>query len=160
MNVFLEIFSKFLEQPFCRTLPVSCFSSLLKSSGWMTVISFFFGHLSVFWVFFSSFRVTLRLLAINVEKPLGTFIFFALTEKNISLFGGEVLLRQLSFNQSIKIHGLFLQYFTESLRVKIFFFYRGFLSQPFTNHRTAGEGGGHFFNSSLPLPPASQTLRH
>ena len=26
------------------------------------------------------------------------------------------------------------------------------------NHRTAGEGGGHFFNSSL--PPPSQTLRH
>ena len=23
-----------------------------------------------------------------------------------------------------------------------------------------GKGGGHFFNSSLPLPPASQTLRH
>ena len=36
----------------------------------------------------------------------------------------------------------------------------GYLSQPFTNHRTAGEGGGHFFISSLPLPPASQTLRH
>ena len=36
----------------------------------------------------------------------------------------------------------------------------GFLSQPFTNHRTAGEEGGHFFNSSLPLPPASQTLRY
>ena len=31
---------------------------------------------------------------------------------------------------------------------------------PFTNHRTAREGGGHFFNSSIPLPPASQTLRH
>ena len=42
----------------------------------------------------------------------------------------------------------------------IFFFYLGFFSQPFTNHGTAGEGGGHFFNSSLPLPPASQTLRH
>ena len=28
-----------------------------------------------------------------------------------------------------------------------------------SNTRT-GEGGGHFFNSSLPLPPASQTLRH
>ena len=41
-----------------------------------------------------------------------------------------------------------------------FFFYLVFLSQPFTNHRTAGEGGGHSFNSSLPLPPASQTLRH
>ena len=23
-----------------------------------------------------------------------------------------------------------------------------------------GEGGGHFLDSSLPLPPASQTLRH
>ena len=42
----------------------------------------------------------------------------------------------------------------------LFFFCRGFLSRPFTNHRTAGEGGRHFFNSSLSLPPASQTLRH
>ena len=41
-----------------------------------------------------------------------------------------------------------------------FFFYLGFLSRTFTNHRTAEEGGGHFFNSSLPLPPASQTIRH
>ena len=42
-----------------------------------------------------------------------------------------------------------------------FFFYcQGFFSRPFTNHRIAGEGGGHFCNSSLPLPPASQTLRH
>ena len=42
----------------------------------------------------------------------------------------------------------------------IFFFYLGFLSRAFTNHRTAREGGGYFFNSSLLLPPASQTLRH
>ena len=41
-----------------------------------------------------------------------------------------------------------------------FFFYVGFLSRTFTNHRTAGEGGGHFINSSVPLPPASQALRH
>ena len=41
-----------------------------------------------------------------------------------------------------------------------FFFYLGFLSGTFTIHRTAGERGGHLFNSSLPLPPASQTLRH
>ena len=34
-----------------------------------------------------------------------------------------------------------------------------FLSRTFTIHRTAGEGGGHFCNSLLPLPPASQTLR-
>ena len=42
----------------------------------------------------------------------------------------------------------------------IFLFYLSFLSQTFTIHRTAGEGRGHLFNSSLPLPPASQTRRH
>ena len=41
-----------------------------------------------------------------------------------------------------------------------FFFYLGFLSQTFTIHGTAGEVGGYLFNSSLPLPPASHTLRH
>ena len=40
------------------------------------------------------------------------------------------------------------------------FFLTGFFSRRFRNHRTAGEGGGYFFNSSLPLSPASQTLRH
>ena len=40
-----------------------------------------------------------------------------------------------------------------------FFFYLGFLSRTFTNHRTAGEEGAHFFISSLPVPPASQTLK-
>ena len=43
---------------------------------------------------------------------------------------------------------------------KVSFFYLGFLSRPFTIHRTVVERGGHFFNSSLPLPPASPTLRH
>ena len=41
-----------------------------------------------------------------------------------------------------------------------FFFYPEFLSQPLMNHRTAGEGEGRFFNLSLPLPPALETLRH
>ena len=40
------------------------------------------------------------------------------------------------------------------------FFYLGFLLQTFTIHRTAGEEGGYLFNASLPLPPASQALRH
>ena len=43
---------------------------------------------------------------------------------------------------------------------RFFFFYLGFLSRIFTIHRTAGEGGGYLFNSSLPLPPASQTHKH
>ena len=42
----------------------------------------------------------------------------------------------------------------------IFFFCLGFLSRTFTIHRTAGEEGGYLFNSSLPLPPVSQALRH
>ena len=41
-----------------------------------------------------------------------------------------------------------------------FFFYLGFVSRTFMNHRTAREEGGHSINSPLPLPPASQTLRH
>ena len=41
-----------------------------------------------------------------------------------------------------------------------FFFDLGFLAQTFANHRTTGEWGGHFFNSSLPLPLAPQILRH
>ena len=42
----------------------------------------------------------------------------------------------------------------------ISFFDMGFLSRPFTNHRTAGGGGRHLCNSPLPLPPSSKTLRH
>ena len=49
--------------------------------------------------------------------------------------------------------------FNQSMEIP-FFFYLGFLSQLFTNRRTVGEGGGHSFNSSLPLPLAWQTLRH
>ena len=41
-----------------------------------------------------------------------------------------------------------------------FFFCVGFLSRAFTNHRTAGEGGGFFINSSLPFLPALQTLKY
>ena len=40
------------------------------------------------------------------------------------------------------------------------FFYLGFLAWTFTNHRTTGEGGDISLKSSLPVPPASQTLRH
>ena len=40
------------------------------------------------------------------------------------------------------------------------FLYLGFLSRTFRNHRTSEEGGGRYFESSLPLSPASQTLRH
>ena len=64
-------------------------------------------------------------------------------------------------NKKRKILIVFDDMIADMLRnKKLFFFYLDFLSRPFTNHRTAGEWGGHFFNSSLPLPLASQTLRH
>ena len=62
------------------------------------------------------------------------------------------------FFSSVK-HRLKFLYFSGN-HSTVCFFYLGFLSRTFTVHRTAGEGGGHLFNSSLPLPPASQTLRH
>ena len=34
------------------------------------------------------------------------------------------------------------------------------VSQIFTIQRTVGKTGGYLFDSSLPFPPASQTLRH
>ena len=40
----------------------------------------------------------------------------------------------------------------------LLFFFLGFLSRTFTNHKTEGKRGGYFFNSSLPLSTASQTL--
>ena len=40
------------------------------------------------------------------------------------------------------------------------FFLIEFPKQTFTIHKTAVEGGGYSFNSSLPLPPASQTHTH
>ena len=53
-----------------------------------------------------------------------------------------------------------LLYEAMTIQKRFFFSIQVFLSRTFTNHRTAGKGGGHFLNSSLPLPPASQTLRH
>ena len=41
-----------------------------------------------------------------------------------------------------------------------FFFYLVFLSQVFLIHKRAGKQGSYLFSSSVPLPPASQTLRH
>ena len=41
-----------------------------------------------------------------------------------------------------------------------FLFYLGFLSRTFVTYRTVGERGDYIFNSSVPLSPASHTLRH
>ena len=62
----------------------------------------------------------------------------------------------------LKIVGGSHQHETLSNRNKVVLVHTilGFLSRIFTIHRTAEEEGGYFFNSSLPLPPVSLTLRH
>ena len=65
-------------------------------------------------------------------------------------------------SQTLKQLFGYLRYFFLIYFIVFFliFSYLFFFSKPFTNHRTEGEGVGNFLNSSLPLPPASQTLRH
>ena len=69
-------------------------------------------------------------------------------------------------NQSIDLFciELFLDVVKQNLLLLLLFFllffYLAFLSQIFTIHRTAGEGGGCFLISFLPLPPTLQTLSH
>ena len=55
-----------------------------------------------------------------------------------------IMTQVLGKNNKIHVNGC-------PCHIFFFFFYLGFLSQPFTNHRTAREERGHFFNSSLPL---------
>ena len=99
----------------------------------MTVTYFFFRHLFVFWVSFTSVRVTLELVAINVEKLCGEdsrrIYFFASTEKIFLSFVGSYYWDSFRFNQSIifsKIviktelkQDLSLQYFTKYLSLTI-----------------------------------------
>ena len=81
---------------------------------------------------------------------MNTFLFFG--------NGIRMLCFSFSFSQRVQI--MKTEYKYGQYCSPLFFFYLGFFSQTFTNHRTAGEGGEHFFNSSLPLPPSSQTLRN
>ena len=66
-----------------------------------------------------------------------------------------------AFNPVFLFFCLFVCFFLFVVVICLFFccflwdisFYLGFLSRTFTIHMTAGEGGGYFFNFSLPLPP-------
>ena len=51
-------------------------------------------------------------------------------------------------------------YVLKKIMTFIPFFLSVFFSRILTIHRIAREGGDYFFSSFLPLPPASQTLRH
>ena len=64
--------------------------------------------------------------------------------ENVCLFESIKSLRKSNFKRLCTVpRGLLL--------MSQFFFYRGFLSQTFTIHRTAGKGGGYSFTYSVPL---------
>ena len=60
---------------------------------------------------------------------------------------------------TLKVHNLWILESSEKSPTQTFFM-SVFFSQTFIDHRTTGEGGEHFFNSSLSLPPGLQTLSH
>ena len=152
-----------------------CFFNLIIYSAYnqpSNIFSFIFFNLSYYFIFLS-----VRLI-VNISSKMNHQILIVfLIDWNVF---GLFLFVFFCFNHIVKItnvdsifnvdifdmhfffytHDLQVQNFCNKWIASDFFFYLGFLSQPFTNHRTTGEGGGHFFNSSLPCPPASQTLRY
>ena len=53
-----------------------------------------------------------------------------------------------------------IDYWRNALLALILFSIWVLFSRTFMIHRTVREGEGYLFNSSLPFPPVSQTLRH
>ena len=98
----------------------------------------------------------------QTRKTLNTDTFqIVITRKMKSKFTLQVNKRLYpSESNACKLYGNSKLHNLPALGTADCFFYLGFLSPAFTIHRTVGEGGDYFFNSSLPLPPASQTLRH
>ena len=80
-------------------------------------------------------------------------------EKDVVIFGDGISSSGHMGNKGKDVL-IFGEVPTQGLDDTTFFFYMCFLSQPFINHRTGGERRGHFFNSSLPLPPFSKTIRN
>ena len=87
-----------------------------------------------------------------------SFVYFSAHQRNIvceyKLHGKHELVSNIDVEKNsfwnVKLKLLFFY---------LFFYLFFFLSRTFKIHRTAGEGGGYLVNSSLPLPPTSQTLR-
>ena len=92
------------------------------------------------------------------------FIFIKIELAHRFYLNNSITNIQLSFTASIRrLRSIAacceLSLFLET-RFSYYLFYLGFHSQKFMIHRTASKGRGHFFDSSLPLPLASQAHRH
>ena len=81
--------------------------------------------------------------------------FFGKTKKGIAMINTFLKKKNLVINQT-KYGYTNIVNFTITQLLLIFGF---FLFPTFTVHMTAGKGGRHLFNSSLPLPPTSEAFR-
>ena len=91
--------------------------------------------------------------------PYLSFVVFIIIdfEKFLITFQSNTPIILLLHNKSVTLLKKLTTNFID-FNMLTFFFYVGNLWRAFTNHRTAGEGGGHFINFSLPLTSASQIL--
>ena len=72
---------------------------------------------------------------------------------------GTSVMKDSRRSSSIYTESLFLHVVKHNL-LFLFYFLSGFFSRIFTIHRIVGERGDYLLISFLPLPTASQTLRH
>ena len=132
-----------LKTPMYKTIPIFFFMLSIVILSWLLILQLLIGCAVWESCVFSTMFYNSSLVTNNSKNLIRSqyFVRLSMSECNWSFLYSK-------FDSFGTVHLL------------IFFFYLGFLSRTFSNHRTAGEEGGHFFNSSLPLPPASQTLRH
>ena len=109
--------------------------------------------------FIGDFKLLCNFIEIALQQgcsPVNLLHYFRTScSKNTS---GWLLLTSLKLNSRTIV---FLGFFSNFLRIPIFFFYLGFSFTSIHDSQDSwGRGRGYLFNSSLPLQLASQTLRY
>ena len=113
-------------------------------------------------------RLIKKYISMNTCKSINSFMTEVLLYRNQSidlfyksmdwfLYNKDIRCCSSTYTESLLLHVLKhnMDFFCFS-----FFSLYAFFSQIFTNHRAAGERRDYLLISVLPLPPASQTLRH
>ena len=130
---------------------------------------FFFKHGSSVCVYGCTLSASVSFL-LPLSSSIFSFISFSSVSVNHSYLQTLLVIKQplFSYKKTDLYYFILPAFFSDILIILIsimnvfssFFSIWAFFHDTLTNHRTAGKGGGYFFNSSLPLPPTSQTLRY
>ena len=93
------------------------------------------------------------------ENILQNFVKITVKHMCLNLFSINTTSESIFFFRVFSKDGILKNNYTK-MHKQYSFFYLDFISRTFTIHRAARDRGGHCFKSSLPLLPASLTLRH